>query len=101
MNIRSIIITTNHDLLPKNVRQIIPKQANVILNKHDSELDGIRKFLYSFYSSSMWLEKENINKTIYYFCPTNEGGEWRAIICINNDSVEISGIYKNVPYVLL
>ena len=101
MNIRSVIITINHDLLPENIKQIVPKQAVVILNNHDSEFDGIRKFLYSFYSASDWLKKEKLNKTIYCFYPTNDGGEWSAILCINNESVELSGIFRNIPYVLL
>lgn len=101
MNIRSIIITINHDFLPKNVKDIIPKQAIILLNNWDTNLDGIRKFLYSFYSNSEWFKKEEVNKTIYYFSPTNKGGEWSAIICINNDSVELSGVFKNVPYVIL
>jgi len=101
MNIRSILITTNHDFLPKNVKEIVPKQAIVILNSWETELDGVRKFLYSFYSTSEWFKKEEINKTIYYFCPTVIGGEWSATICINNDSVDISGILKNISYVVL
>jgi hypothetical protein len=99
MSIKSVLLIVNHALLPSNVQSIIPKQAVAILGIGDSFADGIKKFLYSFYTKEDWFRKEELNKTLCYFEPTSLEGIWKAEIYINKQYVDISGIFRCVDYV--
>jgi len=92
-------------MIPKEVFEkepkllCIPYQAVVILGTGDSFSDGLKKFLYSFYQSSNWYNKEIAAKTLCYFESIPYEGTWSATIEKYRQKVKITGIFKQINYV--